>query len=90
MNTTTFANLTHELKNVTRYMEDVVKKCETIIGYDVKHTKLYLHADRCLREADQYEGLYGYELNYKEKEVLKKLMDKLETLMYDFESFELI
>ena len=87
MNTTT---MIHELKNVTRYMEDVVKKCETIIGYDVKHTKLYVHGDRCLREADQFMGIYGHELEYKEKEVLRKLIDKLETLMYDFREYELI
>ena len=88
MNTITFANLTHEMKNVCEYMGRVMKKCNENIGYDVKHTKLYLHADRCLREADQLEGVEN--LNYKEKDTLKKLKDKLEELMYDFETFELI
>ena len=85
---TTFSKLTHEMKNVIVYMGKVTKKCNETIGYDVKHTRLYLHADRCLREADQYVGLH--EMNYKEKETLKNLMNRLENLMYDFESFELI
>ena len=87
---TRFVNLVNEMKNVGTYMDRVMNKCEANIGYDVKHTKLYAHADRCLREADQYEGLHGHEMNYKEKEVLRKLIDKLETLMYDFREYELI
>ena len=39
MNTTTFANLTHEMKNVCEYMGRVMKKCNENIGYDVKHTR---------------------------------------------------
>ncbi|EKC62253.1 protein containing 5'-3' exonuclease, SAM-fold domain protein, partial [human gut metagenome] len=35
MNTTTFANLTHEMKNVCEYMGRVMKKCNENIGYDV-------------------------------------------------------
>ena len=88
MKTTTFNSLVKEMKNVIVYMQKVMKKCNETIGYDVKHTVLYTHADRCLREADQYEGLH--EMNYKEKELMRKLKDKLEELMYDFESFDLI